>query len=367
MKARLNLLAAAALALLRSCLPDPAFAQSLTWTADAARPRAAAFSVYRGDSIALAASIRAYGFNVSLSGAEADFLWQTNGMGSAWWSAPASVVTGSPDRVSYTWHPTNDCGAASYAFFFRVAPTNGTRLYTANGELTMLASPGFSPSSLPPPSAYPDLAGLLAPLVAPLLPPYLATTQQLAAVSNQVAGLPEAWPYASVLRGPAYYDGAATFRHSIRIDTNGVTTLWREQAMTIEGGTSWSQTLIDTILRDSDGGRWLSSTNLFRQYFDRTFKDEDENLLADFQPAAFMLATADNSGGVQWIDGVGGWLWGADWMLDRMGAPLTDDSIATMRDVNEAKELHADDYTNLVWRSVYSNGWHWLVAYTNTP
>jgi hypothetical protein len=32
-----------------------------------------------------------------------------------------------------------------------------------------------------------------------------------------------------------------------------------------------------------------------------------------------------------------------------------------------AKELHADAYTNLVWRSVYSNGWHWLVAHTNTP
>lgn len=31
------------------------------------------------------------------------------------------------------------------------------------------------------------------------------------------------------------------------------------------------------------------------------------------------------------------------------------------------KELHADSYTNLIWRSVFSNGWHWLVAYTNTP
>lgn len=32
-----------------------------------------------------------------------------------------------------------------------------------------------------------------------------------------------------------------------------------------------------------------------------------------------------------------------------------------------SKELHADSFTNLVWRSVFSNGWHWLVAYTNTP
>lgn len=32
-----------------------------------------------------------------------------------------------------------------------------------------------------------------------------------------------------------------------------------------------------------------------------------------------------------------------------------------------SKELHADSFTNLVWESVYSNGWHWLVAHTNTP
>lgn len=31
------------------------------------------------------------------------------------------------------------------------------------------------------------------------------------------------------------------------------------------------------------------------------------------------------------------------------------------------KELHTDSFTNLVWRTVYSNGWCWLVAYTNTP
>ncbi|MDD2598373.1 MAG: leucine-rich repeat domain-containing protein [Kiritimatiellae bacterium] len=36
--------------------------------------------------------------------------------------------------------------------------------------------------------------------------------------------------------------------------------------------------------------------------------------------------------------------------------------------VTEAtKELHQDTYTNLVWRNVFSNGWVWLVAYTNTP
>jgi len=31
------------------------------------------------------------------------------------------------------------------------------------------------------------------------------------------------------------------------------------------------------------------------------------------------------------------------------------------------KELHADSYTNVIWKTVFSNGWMWLVAYTNTP
>lgn len=30
-----------------------------------------------------------------------------------------------------------------------------------------------------------------------------------------------------------------------------------------------------------------------------------------------------------------------------------------------AFNLHRDSFTNLVWRDVWSNGWHWLVAYTN--
>ena len=31
------------------------------------------------------------------------------------------------------------------------------------------------------------------------------------------------------------------------------------------------------------------------------------------------------------------------------------------------KELHRDSFTNLIWRTVWSNGWCWAVAYTNTP
>ena len=45
-------------------------------------------------------------------------------------------------------------------------------------------------------------------------------------------------------------------------------------------------------------------------------------------------------------------------------------TFASQADVAAAmaeKELHTDSYTNIIWRSVYSNGWMWLVAFTNYP
>ncbi len=66
--------------------------------------------------------------------------WQTNGMGSVWWSAPGT-----------TFAPSNDVGAASYRFFIRAEAADGI-LYRANGTIRMLPSPGFTPAEieLPP-------------------------------------------------------------------------------------------------------------------------------------------------------------------------------------------------------------------------
>jgi len=33
----------------------------------------------------------------------------------------------------------------------------------------------------------------------------------------------------------------------------------------------------------------------------------------------------------------------------------------------QGETIVSDSYTNLWWRNVFSNGWHWLVAYTNAP
>ena len=43
------------------------------------------------------------------------------------------------------------------------------------------------------------------------------------------------------------------------------------------------------------------------------------------------------------------------------------DGAAVTNIVASLREFHVDSYTNIIWRSVYSNGWMWLVAYTNYP
>jgi hypothetical protein len=34
---------------------------------------------------------------------------------------------------------------------------------------------------------------------------------------------------------------------------------------------------------------------------------------------------------------------------------------------DESKELHRDSATNVIWKTVWSNGWCWVIAYTNYP
>ncbi len=43
------------------------------------------------------------------------------------------------------------------------------------------------------------------------------------------------------------------------------------------------------------------------------------------------------------------------------------DAVALVSALEVTKELHRDSCTNLIWRTVWSNGWCWAIAYTNTP
>lgn len=100
--------------------------------------------IWRGETVGLECAMPC----ADLSGAAASFHWQTNGMGGAWWSAPASATNG---VLSAVWTPAMDAPGADWYRFFIRAETEGGVTYRANGSITMLGSPGETPDVLEPP------------------------------------------------------------------------------------------------------------------------------------------------------------------------------------------------------------------------
>ena len=116
----------------------------LRWKVETSRAQVAQFEAYRGETLLLEAEMRSYGkpFSEVL---QPSLYWQTNGMGAAWWTAPA---TASGNVLRATWSPTNDCGGTVYNCF--IGGPGAT--YRAAFRLRMLPSPGFTPNHLPLPT-----------------------------------------------------------------------------------------------------------------------------------------------------------------------------------------------------------------------
>ena len=133
-----------------------AFAVPLRFDAPADSTKTFQTSAYHGETLEIEAQLTWRNSPLAIQdGAEAAMCWQTNGMGDAWWTAPASVTTGGV--VTATWSPSNDVGAASYRVFFRVAGPGGAS-YRANMLLRLLGSPGATPNALPLPAPFIDFA-----------------------------------------------------------------------------------------------------------------------------------------------------------------------------------------------------------------
>lgn len=152
----------AALLFAASCRAQVPFA----WDADASAAAPGRKDVYQGETVPLRPSWT--GDGVRTNGWAFALLWQTNGMGGAWWSDTADA---------FTWKPSRDCGADRYTLFVRAVAPGGGVSYRANALFRMLPSPGFAPAALPSPDLYPDLAARLAPYMA-------AYTQGLALASG---------------------------------------------------------------------------------------------------------------------------------------------------------------------------------------
>ena len=123
----------------------------VAWEVHPNNPAPASFDRHHGETIDFRCTLQ--GFDAAFTPAADVRLWyQTNGMGQAWWSAPATV---SNNVITATWSPALDPGADRVSLFFG-APAN---VY-ASAVLRLRHSPGFTPSELTLPVQRLDFAAV---------------------------------------------------------------------------------------------------------------------------------------------------------------------------------------------------------------
>lgn len=145
-----------ATATLLSCLADSTHVP-VRWTVETSRVQPAMFDAYQGETLDLEATMQSYGRPLAISGEDVRIYWQTNGMGGAWWSAPAAVKAGrSGERDTYaaSWTPDMDAGAGVYNCF--IGQPLGS--YRAAFTLRLRPSPGAAPNTLELPRQSIDFA-----------------------------------------------------------------------------------------------------------------------------------------------------------------------------------------------------------------
>ena len=128
-------------------LQEPATHVPVRWTVETSRVQPAQFEAYQGETLDLEATMQSYGRPFEFTSADAKLYWQTNGMGGAWWSAPAELKlgpSGLPDGYKATWLPDYDAGASVYNCF--IGQPNGN--YRAEFRLRLRPSPGATPNPL---------------------------------------------------------------------------------------------------------------------------------------------------------------------------------------------------------------------------
>lgn len=135
---------------LYAAFPARSAAVPLAWTVETSRAQVAQFEAYRGETLDFEATMKSYGSPLATP-AQPSLYWQTNGMGAAWWTAPA---TASGNVLRATWSPTNDCGGTVYNCF--IGGPDAT--YRAAFRLRMLPSPGYTPNHLKLPTVTYDAA-----------------------------------------------------------------------------------------------------------------------------------------------------------------------------------------------------------------
>ena len=120
----------------------------LEWTRRPDSTTPANFTAHQGETLEFCCTFRGFGELPFGDGGDVRLYFQTNGMGEAWWSAPATV---SSNEVRAVWGPEMDVGASRWVFFFG---TPG--VVYSSAIVRLVPSPGFAPGTLPPPAVFTD-------------------------------------------------------------------------------------------------------------------------------------------------------------------------------------------------------------------
>ena len=122
----------------------------LRWTVETSAANPATFDQFAGATYDIEAALQSRGKPLAVEG-DAHLYWQTNGMGSAWWTAQATV---SGNVLRATWTPACDVGARVYNCFIGITGTT----YNAAFQLRLRPSPGAVPNELPLPQKVIDFS-----------------------------------------------------------------------------------------------------------------------------------------------------------------------------------------------------------------
>lgn len=162
--------------------------EPLVWERRPNRPAPAQFDTYHGETLDFRCVFEGFGALPFEDASDVRLWYQTNGMGAAWWSVPATV---SSNVLAAAWPPSADPGAGRVNFFFG-APSNAY----AQAQVRFRNSPGPSPNNLDPPDVLDWQAELAAvsnalarsiEAVATNLPPGMTTNDVCAIVTNSVS------------------------------------------------------------------------------------------------------------------------------------------------------------------------------------
>ena len=346
------------------CIAFAAHAQRpLKWVADAVQTAPVTFDCSRGETLTFTPVLKAYG--ATLTNYTASLQWQTNGMGGLFWSTNALVFA-----------PSMDVGASRYRFWIRAETTNGV-MYSAQGTINMLHAPGAIVNALPLPVRVIDFSSIL--------------------YTNA--------PWVTVESDPGI--PAAIDTAVAQASTNAQASAAAAQSNAIAFAlTNWTTKIFNPMntreYMDGTGSQFVISN-----YWTMTFSPDFQNVYGNPPPQSSYVFTNDNYAAYfytlsampynYWVFartingfsvechiGLGVMSWVAtstnQFVLGVVNAPeygyavITPAAttslvsrLASVAYVQAIQEYHQDSYTNLIWKSVYSNGWTWLVAYTNYP